>query len=269
MNRLTVIVLLVCLIVAAGAAFRADASNDAVGLAGQALRPFQGLVTGSGSGVGNFFEALREVGDLHAENQRLKVEVDAQEALKSRIIELERENYELRNLLSFVRERPDDRFLPARIIAWDPVSVVRSITIDRGRQDGIRTGMVVVTPLGLVGRVQRVTPGTAVVLLITDAGSSVSALVEGSRARGLVEGQREPVLIMRYIERDREVKSGDIVITSTLGGSFPEGLPIGQIVDVTGNDTSKFKEARLLPVVDFNRLEDVLVLTSFVPAGAE
>lgn len=269
MSRLGILVLLVALILGCFIAFRSDASAEAPGIVGQTFGPLQSWLSGSGLGMGGFFDALREAGSLHDENVRLKNEVDAQEALKSRIIELERENREMRTLLGFVNERPDDRFLPARVIAWDPVSLVRAITLNRGRQDGVQPGMVVLTPLGLVGRVQRVTNSTAVVLLITDPSSSVSALVQGSRAKGIVDGQRANVLVMRHIEQDKELKAGDIVVTSALGGSFPDGIPIGQIVNFDRKDTGTFQMARLLPQVDFSRLEEVLVLTSFLPMSPE
>jgi len=118
----------------------------------------------------------------------------------------------------------------------------------------------------LVGRIVYVGATTSRVLLITDVSSSVSAVVQSSRAYGVVNGQRSGTLLMKYIRQGEQLKTGDIVVTSGVGGVFPEGFMVGRVTDVRQIDIEMFQEARVDSQVDFDRLETVLVITNYRPA---
>jgi rod shape-determining protein MreC len=129
--------------------------------------------------------------------------------------------------------------------------------------------MTVMTPRGLVGKIVQLGHNAVKVLLLIDSGSSVNAMIQRSRAGGVVYGQRGPTgttpLVMRFIPQGEEIKPGDRVITSGLGGIFPPGIAIGQVAQVRQKDTDMFQEATIEPFVDFARLETVLVVTNHQP----
>ena len=155
------------------------------------------------------------------------------------------------------------------MIGYDASNLVRSAVLDRGSRDGLVDGMTVMTPRGLVGKVVRLGPTAARVLLVTDPGSSVNAMVQRSRAKGVIYGQRGTAggsqLVLRYVPQGEEIKPGDRVITSGLGGIFPEGIAIGQVSQVRQQGTDMFQEATVEPFVDFARVESVFVITNHVP----
>lgn len=143
---------------------------------------------------------------------------------------------------------------------------MRFITIDRGATDGVRLGMPVLTAEGLVGRVKEVSVNSAKVLLITDPSSSVAALIQRTRATGVVQGQLGEYMVMRYLLPDSPVLPGDVVLTSGLGGNFPKRLVIGTVVRVEHRDVEMFQEALVEPAVNLRDLEMVMVLLNFSPA---
>jgi rod shape-determining protein MreC len=116
-----------------------------------------------------------------------------------------------------------------------------------------------------VGRIVEVGFTSSKVLLIIDARSSVNALVQRSRASGVVEGILGGTLAMKYISQDQEVSVGDVILTSGLGGNFPKGIVIGQVVGVHQQDIEMFQQAQVRPTVDLGHLERVLVITDFQP----
>lgn len=200
----------------------------------------------------------RQLAVLKRENEQLR-----QEAIAAG--ELRLENQQLRDQLQIKVTKPELKWIPARVIGYDANPLVRSVTISVGTRESVAEGMTVITTEGLVGRVIHAGPTTSRVLLCTDVSSSVNALLQDSRARGVVNGSQTGQLAMRYIGQGDVVRSGDRVLTSGLGGNFPPGLLVGNVVDVRQKDVDMFKEARIEPAVDFGRIEEVLVITNFMP----
>lgn len=229
------------------------------------LTPVQSVVTGPSSATGSFVSAIQMAGGLRDENEYLREEVGRLNQEVARLIELERENQELREYLNLKAAFPDFEFIEAGVIASDPSNLVRAITVNRGSDQGIKEGMTVITPAGLVGRVTKVSPVAARVLLLTDIGNSVTAIVQDSRANGVVSGERTQHLAMHYISQSYDVYVGEKVITSGLGGIYPPGILIGEIVAVSKKDTDVFQEALVEPAVEFDALERVLVISNYVP----
>lgn len=195
-------------------------------------------------------ESLREeVNRLSAENHQLE--------------EYRLENVRLRKLLGFA-ERNQDRYqvLPARVIGRDTKNVFSTLTLDVGTRHGVQRNMTVITHQGLVGRVVAVTANTAEVLTLLDQESAVGALLQASRYPGVVEVMpgKTSLLQMIHLPHDTPVRSNQVVITSGMGGLFPKGLRIGYVVDTVLEANGLMKKAIVEPFVDFNRLEEVLVL---------
>ena len=196
--------------------------------------------------------------DTEEENRAL---VENNRNLSARLAEnneVRLENERLRRLLDF-KEAQEIATLPARVIAEDATSWFRTITIDKGGEQGVVEGMPVVVAEGVVGRVVRSSPRFARVLLVTDASSAVASLLQDNRARGICRGKGEQ-LVFDFVLRQEEIKVGDRVVTSGMGGVFPKGLVIGDVKSVDRREFGLFQAIEVIPAVDFSHLEEVLVL---------
>lgn len=197
--------------------------------------------------------------DVEAQNEHLRERVAGLEADVVRLAELERANDRLSEVLQF-RSELEVEVRGARVIARDPQHWFRSIVIDLGRRDGIRPGMAVLAPGGVVGRVLDVARTTSRVMLLTDNDSGIAAIVQRTRAEGVVHGARDQGCRMNYLRRDVDVKLGDRVVTSGLDGIFPKGISIGEVVEVVPEHRDLLLSARVRPSVRLAELEEVLVV---------
>ncbi|HEV8634019.1 MAG TPA: rod shape-determining protein MreC [Chloroflexota bacterium] len=251
------------------AASRVPALGVVNGLALDVLSPIEELLTGSFRGAVETARTVTAVEDIVAENQALRAEVEQLQRDAVRAPELEREVIELRELLGLRREGAEWQWLDARVIGFDASNLLRSAVINRGERDGLVDGMTVMTSRGLVGRIVLLSSRWARVLLISDASSTANAVVQRTRARGVVYGQRgatgKPSLVMRYVPQGEEMNVGDQVITSGVGGIFPAGIAVGTIRQVQRRETDMFQEATVEPSADLLRLEKVYVITNHVP----
>jgi rod shape-determining protein MreC len=192
-----------------------------------------------------------------------------------RLKEVEAENARLRELLRFAQINPLSDYrggqVIARVISRGPSNYLSSLTIDLGSEHGIKAGMPVVTERGLVGRVYKVGPTSSIILPLTDPSSGVPAMVKrsSSRAVGVVNGNAGMQPVLEFIAQDADVSLGDEIITSGLGGNFPKGITIGQVLEVNKQDFDMYQEAVIRPTVNFDQLEFVLVITNFQPGELE
>jgi rod shape-determining protein MreC len=210
----------------------------------------------------NYRNLQQRVTELELITQSLIVE-------NLRLKEVERENQRLREMLAFAETRPSFELrggqIIARVIGQNATNFLNVAMIDLGSRHGIRVGMPVVNEQGLVGRIYTVTATTSKVLLITDPSSTVNTILQASRLTGIVNGVPGSDPVMGFIPQGTEVGVGEVVLTSGMGGSFPKGIPIGQVVDVRQRDVNVFQEAVVRPTVNFGRLEFVMVVTNFDP----
>ena len=216
--------------------------------------------------VSHLLQTVRELGALQSRVNQLQETVDRLMIENVRLREAEIESAYLREQLQFKLANPTYEMLAAEVIGRDPSNLLHYVMIDRGTQDGLAVGMPVVTSRGLVGSISTVYPRSARIMLLTDPASSVSALIQSSRATGVVQGEGQRGLSMRYVEQSEPVEVGDLVLSSGLGGNLPKRLVIGQVVSSEGKDVEMFREIRLQSAVNFARLETVLVILTFVPA---
>lgn len=148
----------------------------------------------------------------------------------------------------------------ARIIARPPSGEYRVMVIDKGSSDGIKPKMAVITEKGLVGHVFQTSSYASKILLITDANSSVPAVVQRTRSNTIVEGQSTDKCALAFLHRSEDIGEGDIVVTSGLGGIFPKGLIIGSVTSVTREDFGIFLKAEVQPTVNLDLVEEVALL---------
>ncbi len=229
------------------------------------FNPIQQAASDVTSTVGGWFSGFGRMGELDAENKRLREALDAVTAENARLQEMGRENESLRAMLKFQDERPDVEAVVANSIGGDPSGLTRVLTIDQGANAGIVKGMAVTSPGGiLVGTIDSVKPDRSSVLLITDVNSSIPVATQRAQVPGVLDGQWQKGgnLTMTHIPRDADVQNGDVLVTSGLGGSFPKGILCAQIENVHQNDVQVEKDADAIPLVDLNSLEVVLVVTN-------
>ena len=226
------------------------------------LAPLQFGVSGAVGQAEDVVSIVQRIGDMARQNDQYREEIDKLQAEIVRLRELEVENRDLRSLLGLKQRSGAGELLPVRAIARDPSPYVQSITIDRGTEDGVREGMPVITWRGVVGRVNRVSPTSSKVLLITDTSSSISGRIQSSESRvaGILRGRPEGGLVMQHIPQEESLQTGDTVVTSDLGGIMPEGLVVGQVVQVRRKDVDVFQEALIEPAADLKQLERLYVM---------
>ena len=250
------LVLAAALVVQTG---KAPARNDRLGrFFLELMAPLQrsatavsGAVSGSWRGVAELVHARAENGVLREQARQLRRELD-------RLAEVDLENERLRKLLDF-RETLTGDVLTARIIGRDATGLARTLTIGRGEADGIVRGAAVLAPEGIVGQVFLASAHAARVLLVSDHNSGVDALVQRTRARGIVQGTVDGGCVLKYVKRTEDVQVGDELVTSGLDGIFPKGLPVGRVVTIDKRGQGLFQSAEVAPRVDFDQLEEVLV----------
>jgi rod shape-determining protein MreC len=242
--------------------------NPAEKLTTEVTAPFQKFFMGTISISRDIWRNYFFLVETRQENLLLKKRIDLLKIENSKYQELLLANQRLQKLLNF-QENTDEPLLPARVIGWDSSGMFKSITLDKGENDGLRINMPVVNSEGAVGRVVSVSPNYAQVLLITDQNSAVDGLVQRSRGRGMVKGSGSSECYFDYVIKTCDIKTGDTIVTSGLGRIFPKGLYLGIVKKVNDSPNKLFKDVRVAPSVDFSKLEEVLIVlrSGFVPLG--
>jgi rod shape-determining protein MreC len=193
------------------------------------------------------------------QNQRLKQEIGL---IKRQLFEAEElylENIRLRQLLDF-KEKSVYPLTAASVIGYDPSNLSSIIIINKGRQQGIKKDLAVITNQGLIGRIVQVGKQTSKVLLINDINSGVAALIQRSRQKGLVLGTLGREIILQYLPARADIQISDLVITSGLAGLYPKGILIGKVKEIRDEKMPDEIFIVLQPSADLNRLEEVLVV---------
>lgn len=212
--------------------------------------------------VGDFWERYFDLVDVRDENLRLKARLDEVEA---RMISMGEDLAELERLRALVQFPVDVRWRPlaARVLAGrlGPNAVLDTITISRGYLNGASPGVPLVTNLGLVGRVLRSSAHASTVLLVTDPGSHVAVFGQESRASGILKGNGtgQPMEV-DFVQRDATLKKGEVLVTSGLDNKYPKGLPVALVASVAPSDYTQFMAVTATPLVNLQRLEEVLLL---------
>ena len=264
MSRTSIIALVVFVIVVGYLlSMNADSTRKLQSGFYQLISPF--LTSGSGleKQITSVRAGLKSLEDLEKENAGLRVENRSLRATNEALRDVEHEVNRLRHALNY-RQRSEFKLVPAQIITRDSATWWRTVTINRGREDGVESEMPVLTDEGLVGKTTTVSPKISVVLLVSDENCRVAATVEGTREQGIVTGERvagaiAPMLNLNFLSKQADLKTGQKVYTSGVGGVFPSGLLVGKVQTFHVRELDG--QARLAPAVDFARLEDVFVVT--------
>jgi rod shape-determining protein MreC len=212
--------------------------------------------------INAFREGLKSLEQLEDENKRLTVTNKELSATNQTLRGLEAENNRLRNALGY-RERAVFKLMPARIIARDASTWYQTIKVDRGSAEGLRPDMPVLTEEGLVGKTTVVAEHAATVILISDENCRAAANVEGTREQGIVKGERTsqstlPVISLNFLTKQANLKPGQKVFTSGVGGVFPSGVLIGAVREFKQRELDGY--ATIVPAVDLSTIEDVFIV---------
>ncbi len=222
--------------------------------------PVQNVLDASIKGVSDpWYRYLLLVG-IEEENRKLKKKIDD---MKSQLV-LYQEGYleaqRLRNLLS-LQEDNDFDFVTARVIGRAQVALSQTISINKGTADGLKAGQSVMAAQGLVGRVIDASWHSAKVLPLIDENSNIDAIVQRSRIQGMIRGAGSRGCVLKYISKTQDVREGDIIVSSGMGGVFPKGMMIGQVNHVDRQEAGLFLRIYVTPSIDFSKLEEVSVVT--------
>lgn len=233
-------------------------------LFGRALYPLEWMMSSSKEALETGGSNIRALWSAHDENIALKSRMTDIELELQGLREQSLENARLRELLGF-RAAEKLAMQAAKVLNRDVSLYSRTLVIDRGTDDGLERGMPVIVPQGVVGRIIQTEDTSARVLLITDVNSRIDGLVQRSRTRVIVGGGATGDLTLRYLPRRHQLQQGDVIVSSGLGGFFPEGYKIGVVVGMAQDPHFVLEEVELEASVDFDSLESVFVVTSMRP----
>lgn len=229
----------------------------------------QRLVSGTASGAGDLWSGYVDLGQVRRENAALRQELQALQIRLQEERALAQRTQSLRQLLE-LQERADLETAAAEIIAGAASPEFRTVTLDKGARHGLQADMAVISPAGVVGRVILASAGASKVQLLIDRNAAAGAIIERTRAQGVVLGLGDNELRMDYVPGTADVQPGDLVVTSGIDGIYPKGFVIGT-VESAERGPGTYHDLRVRPAVDFSRLEEVLVVLTPVPGreGAE
>ena len=268
---LFVVVSLFCIIFfAARGRFQVPVSSQTVSLV---LSPFQQAVSWVGGQLAYVTGNVWDIDTVHEQNKMLRNEVEQLRVQNLQASEAMAENERLRTLLGYRQMATQFDMVAARVIGRESATWSRMIVINRGRQDGVDVDMAVVTQSGLVGHVVEAGWNSSKVQLILDPRSSVGTLVQRaeSRVAGIVQGDLDNPTMpqMVNIPKNADVVEGDVIVTSGFGGLYPKGLVVGLISSLQNDEGGLLKIGIMEPAVDFQKLEDVMVITASREAPPE
>jgi len=223
------------------------------------VAPFQELVTRSTRTVKDLWKNYFSLVSVSEENRRLKVKLYETMEKNNRFLEVEKANNRLRELVNF-KAGIDRQVSAAEVIGKGPSAWFKTLIIDKGQMDGLIKGLPVVLSQGIAGQIVEVSSHYSKIMLIIDRNSAVDALVQRTRARGVIKGASTDRCALEYVLAKHDVRVGDVVVSSGLDGVYPKGLRIGVVTDVQNPIANIFKEITVAPYVDFEKLEEVLVV---------
>ena len=237
------------------------------------LSPFQSAVSWLGNELRQGTAFIWEMATVYEQNEMLRNEVTQLREQNLTASEYAAENERLRALLGYKQSALQFDLVAARVIGRESATWSSMIVINRGLNEGVQKDMPVVTEKGLVGRVTEAGPNSSKVQLILDPRTSVGTLVQRpeSRVAGIVEGDLDNPTMPRMVNipKTADVVEGDVIVTSGFGGIYPKGLVVGLVSELKNDTGGLLKVALLEPAVDFQRLEDVMVITASREAPPE
>ncbi len=232
------------------------------------VAPFQSALTKTVAGVEGVWEKYFGLVRVYEDNRELREEIQSLRIQNARYREMLATRQRLQDLLRF-KETTDWPMMAAQVIGRDPTGWFKSVILDKGARSGLAVNMPVVSAEGVVGRVVSVSANYAKVLLVIDQNSAVDCLNQVTRDQGVLRGASTKICELDYVLKTSRMARGDLVVTSGMGRIFPKGLPVGRVIGVSDRPGALFKDVQVRPMVDFNRLEEVLVILKEDPLASQ
>jgi len=227
----------------------------------QVLAPIGTSISGWGRGIKESIDTISKANELAKQNKQQKQEITELKVQLATLKEIANENEQLRNQLKF-NEQVQFDITAARIVSSEGTSLRKYVSIDRGKASGLSTGMAVISSGVLVGTIDQVDDYSAKVFLATDPEFRIRGLGQDGRAQGVVRGQLGQGYLFDKVTQTESIKNSELVITFG-SGLVPKGILIGQVESIQKSDNAVFQSAQLRPLVDFDKLDVVFVVTGF------
>lgn len=216
--------------------------------------------------VAGFFENVQDMKNTYKENKLLKARLEEYVMLEAEVQTLKKENEELRAILNKKESLRDFISIQATVIGRNPDRWQETVIVNKGEQQGVKKDMAVITPAGLIGKIQHASQFTSTVQLLSaiDQQNRISAYVQGKEENvfGLIEGydRKREALLLKQIPFDAKIEKKQLVLTSGLGGVFPKGLLIGEVEEVVPDEYGLTKMAYVKPAANFYDVDDVIIV---------
>lgn len=223
------------------------------------ISPVQEGLASSKQSLSDLWENYLLIVNTSKENTVLKKQISRLESDLFTMEEVRKENLRLKQLLNYSDEIGHKRVL-AQVVGWDSANEFKVIRLNKGTNHGIKVMAPVITDQGLVGYVYRATPTYSDVLTILDQNNRIDVVVERTRTHGIVEGVFNFKCALKYVMRNEPVEVGDKLITAGVGGIYPKGVKVGMITDISKENFGMTLSIEVVPSVDFDKLEEVIVL---------
>ena len=232
---------------------------------GSVISPLQKIIYNAKDKLKESFDFFINFSKVKQENKELAAK---NAELENQLIEYNRmkdENTRLREMFNYSEAHQNYNYLGCNIVGYSGGNISNGYIIDKGTNDGVKKDMVVITPAGLVGKVTKSESSYSIVQTILNENIAVASMVESTREttgilQGVTDSKNKNLTILSNIPIDSEIKEGDIILTSGLGGMYPQEIRIGEVVSVEVDSVGIMKKAIVKPYVDFNKLEELFVV---------
>ena len=232
---------------------------------GSVISPLQKIIYNANDKLKGSFEFLVNFSKVKQENEEL---AKKNAELENKLIEYNRmkdENTRLREMFDYSQAHENYNYLGCNIVGYSGGDISNGYIIDKGINDGVKRDMIVITPAGLVGKVTKSESNYSIVQTILNENIAVASMVESTREttgilQGATDNKNKNSTILSNIPIDSEIKEGDIILTSGLGGMYPQEIRIGEVISVDVDSVGIMKKAIVKPYVDFNKLEELFVV---------
>lgn len=232
---------------------------------GSVISPLQKIIYNANDKLKGSFDFFINFSKVKQENEELAAK---NAELENKLIEYNRmkeENTTLREMFDYSQANQNYNYLGCNIVGYSGGNISNGYIIDKGINDGVKKDMIVITPAGLVGKVTKSESNYSIVQTILNENIAVASMVEITREttgilQGITDSKNKNLTMLSNIPIDSEIKEGDVILTSGLGGMYPQEIRIGEVVSVEVDSVGIMKKAIVKPYVDFNKLEGLFVV---------
>ena len=232
---------------------------------GSVISPLQKIIYNANDKLKEYFDFFINFSKVKQENEELAAK---NAELENKLVEYNRmkdENTTLREMFDYSQANQNYNYLGCNIVGYSGGNISNGYVIDKGTNDGVKKDMIVITPQGLVGKVTKSESSYSIVQTILNENIAVASMVESTREttgilQGATDNKNKNLAVLSNIPIDSEIKEGDVILTSGLGGMYPKEIRIGEVVSVEIDTVGIMKKAVVKPYVDFNKLEGLFVV---------